>query len=103
MVESSKRQPRNKVARFILDDLQKATELLLDKSPGGKNRISKNVAHLLRARVALFEATWEKYHKGTAFVPGGKGWPGNPADVSGFNSDAEVAYFLDEAMKSSKW
>ena len=64
LVESSKRQPRNKVARFILDDLQKATELLLDKSPGGKNRISKNVAHLLRARVALFEATWEKYHKG---------------------------------------
>ena len=102
LVESSKRQPRNKVARFILDDLQKATELLLDKSPGSKNRISKNVAHLLRARVALFEATWEKYHKGTAFVPGGKGWPGNPADVSGFNSDTEVAYFLDEAMKSSK-
>lgn len=102
LVESSKRQPRNKVARFILDDLQKATELLLDKSPGGKNRISKNVAYLLRARVALFEATWEKYHKGTAFVPGGKGWPGNPADVSGFNIDTEVAYFLDEAMKSSK-
>lgn len=102
LVESSKRQPRNKVARFILDDLQKATELLLDNSPGRKNRISKNVAHLLRARVALFEATWEKYHKGTAFVPGGKGWPGNPADVSGFNIDTEIAYFLDEAMKSSK-
>lgn len=102
LVESSKRQPRNKVERFILDDLQKATELLLDNSPGRKNRISKNVAHLLRARVALFEATWEKYHKGTAFVPGGKGWPGNPADVSGFNIDTEIAYFLDEAMKSSK-
>lgn len=102
LVESSKRQPRNKVARFILDDLQKATELLLDNSPGRKNRISKNVAHLLRARVALFEATWEKYHKGTAFVPGGKGWPGNPADVSGFNINTEIAYFLDEAMKSSK-
>ena len=102
LVESSKRQPRNKVARFILDDLQKATELLLDNSPGKKNRISRNVAHLLRARVALFEATWEKYHKGTAFVPGGKGWPGNPADVNGFNIDTEIAYFLDEAMKSSK-
>lgn len=102
LVESSKRQPRNKVARFILDDLQKATELLLDNSPGKKNRISRNVAHLLRARVALFEATWEKYHKGTAFVPGGKGWPGNLADVSGFNIDTEIAYFLDEAMKSSK-
>ncbi len=102
LVEASKRQPRNKVARFILDDLQKATELLLDKAPGGKNRISKNVAHLLRARVALFEGTWEKYHKGTAFVPGGKGWPGDAADVSGFNIDTEIAYFLDEAMKSSK-
>lgn len=102
LMEASKRQPRNKVARFILDDLQKATELLLDKSPAGKNRISKNVAHLLRARVALFEATWEKYHKGTAFVPGGRGWPGNAADVSGFNIDDEIAYFLDEAMKSSK-
>lgn len=102
LVEASKRQPRNKVARFILDDLQKATELLLDKAPGGKNRISKHVAHLLRARVALFEGTWEKYHKGTAFVPGGKGWPGDAADVSGFNIDTEIAYFLDEAMKSSK-
>lgn len=102
LMEASKRQPRNKVARFILEDLQKATELLLDKAPGGKNRISKKVAYLLRARVALFEGTWEKYHKGTAFVPGGKGWPGNPADVSDFNIDNEIAYFLEEAIKSSK-
>lgn len=102
LVEASKRQPRNKVARFILDDLQKATELLLDKAPGGKNRISKNVAHLLRARVALFEGTWEKHHKGTAFVPGGPGWPGNPADLDGFNIDNEIAYFLGEAMASAK-
>lgn len=102
LVEASKRQPRNKVARFILDDLQKATELLLDKAPGGKNRISKNVAHLLRARVALFEGTWEKYHKGTAFVPGGPGWPGNAADLDGFNIDNEIAYFLGEAMASAK-
>ncbi|MEG1866839.1 MAG: RagB/SusD family nutrient uptake outer membrane protein [Tannerellaceae bacterium] len=102
LIESSKRQPRNKVARFILDDLQKATELLLDKGPGGKNRISKNVAYLLRARVALFEATWEKYHKGTAFVPGGPGWKGNAADVTGFNIDSEIAYFFGEAMASAK-
>lgn len=102
LVEASKRQPRNKVARFILDDLQKATELLLDKAPGGKNRISKNVAYLLRARVALFEGTWEKHHKGTAFVPGGPGWPGNAADLDGFNIDNEIAYFLGEAMTSAK-
>lgn len=102
LMDASKRQPRNKVARFILEDLQKATELLLDKAPDGKNRISKKVAYLLRARVALFEGTWEKYHKGTAFVPRGKGWPGNPADVSDFNIDNEIAYFLEEAIKSSK-
>lgn len=102
LIEASKRQPRYKVARFILDDLDKAAELLLDKGPGGKNRISKNVAHLLRARVALFEATWEKYHKGTAFVPGGPGWKGNVADIADYDIDSEINYFLDEAMKSSQ-
>ena len=102
LTEASKRQPRHKVARFILDDLTRATELLSENGPGGKNRISKNVAHLLRARVALFEATWEKYHKGTAFVPGGPGWKGNAEDIAGFNIDDEINYFLDEAMKSSQ-
>lgn len=102
LIDASKRQPRNKVARFILDDLQKAIDLLLDQSPAGKNRISKNVAHLLRARVALYEATWEKYHKGTALVPGGPGWPGKAEDIAGFNIDNEISYFLDIAMQESK-
>lgn len=104
LVAASKRQPRNKVARFILEDLDKAIELLqeIGKVPGGKNRISREVAYLLRARVALFEGTWEKYHKGTAFVPGGPGWPGDAADVAGFNIDNEINFFLDEAVKSSK-
>ena len=102
LIEASKRQPRNKVARFILDDLSKAIDFLSEVAPGGKNRISKNVAHLLRARVALYEATWEKYHKGTALVPGGPGWPGNTADLQGFNIDSEIDYFLTEAMKDAK-
>ncbi len=102
LIEASKRAPRNKVARFIMEDLDKAIPLLMETPPNGKNRISKNVAHLLRARVALFEGTWEKYHKGTAFVPGGNGWPGNPADIQGFNIDSEIDFFLTEAMKSSK-
>lgn len=102
LVEASKRSPRYKVARFILDDLDKATSLLMDTPPNGKNRISKNVAHLLRARVALFEGTWEKYHKGTAFVPGGPGWKGNSEDIAGYNIDNEIDYFLSEAIKSSK-
>lgn len=102
LVEASKRSPRYKVARFILEDLDNATELLMETPPNGKNRISKNVAHLLRARVALFEGTWEKYHKGTAFVPGGTGWKGNAADIAGYDIDSEIDYFLGEAMKSSK-
>lgn len=102
LMEASKRKPRNEVARFILSDLDKAIEYLSETAPGGKNRISKNVAYLLRSRVALFEGTWLKHHKGTAFVPGGAGWPGDASALSGFNIDTEINYFLDEAMKSAK-
>ena len=102
LVEASKRQPRYKVAQQILDDLDKALGLLSESGPGGKNRISRDAALLLRSRAALFEATWEKYHKGTAFVPGGPGWPGKAEDIQGFNIDASINHFLDEAMKSSK-
>lgn len=28
------------------------------------------------SRVAVFEATWEKYHAGTCFVPGNSKWLG---------------------------
>lgn len=102
LVEASKRQPRYKVAQQILDDLDKALGLLMESAPGGKNRISRDAALLLRSRAALFEATWEKYHKGTAFVPGGPGWPGKAEDIQGFDIDSSINHFLDEAMKSSK-
>ncbi|MGM9738665.1 MAG: RagB/SusD family nutrient uptake outer membrane protein [Candidatus Cryptobacteroides sp.] len=102
LIEASRRQPQHKVARFILEDLDKAIELLQETAPGGKNRISKDVAYLLRSRVALYEGTWLKYHKGTAFVPGGEGWPGDKSLLDGFNIDNEISYFLGEAMKSAK-
>lgn len=102
LVEASRRQPRHLVARFILEDLDKAIELLQENAPGGKNRISKDVAYLLRSRVALFEGTWLKHHKGTAFVPGGQGWPGDASLLNGFNIDSEINYFLTEAMASAK-
>ena len=100
LMEASKRRPRHKVARFILSDLDKAIEYLSETAPGGKNRVSKDVAHLLRSRVALFEGTWLKHHDGTAFVPGGPGWPGT--DAEGYNAQTEISYFLGEAMKSAK-
>ena len=102
LIEASKRRPRHEVARFILSDLDKAIDYLLDTSPSGKNRISKNVAYLLRSRVALFEGTWLKHHKGTAFVPGGTGWPGDVSDLTDYDIDTEITYFLTEAMASAK-
>ena len=100
LVEASKRRPRHKVARFILSDLDKAITYLSEEAPGGKNRISKNVAYLLKSRVALYEGTWLKHHDGTAFVPGGPGWPGS--DNEGYNAQTEISFFLGEAMKAAK-
>lgn len=105
LVAASKREPRNEVARFILSDLDKAIEMMGDvKQP--TTRISADLARLLKSRVALFEGTWLKYFKGTAFVPNGEGWPGkdkNPdyAYPAG-DIDNEITYFLDIAMKAGK-
>ena len=100
LIAASERQPRHKVARFIIEDLNKAIGLLSESGPGGKNRVTKDVAYLLKSRVALYEATWEKHHAGTAFVPGGAGWPGK--DAQGYNAQAEIDYFLTEAMSAAK-
>ena len=106
LVEASVRQPRSKVARFIISDLDKAIEFMATNPDSKKNRISKDVALLLKSRVALFEATWLKYFKGTAFVPGGEGWPGAKSNSNfQFESgsiDNEINYFLDQAIDASK-
>lgn len=39
--EESKRQPRNKVARFIIEDLDRAIELMSLTTDNGKNRLTK--------------------------------------------------------------
>ncbi len=102
LVAISKRSPRNEVARFILSDLDSAIALLQNTPPSGKNRISKNAALLFKSRVALYEGSWLTYHKGTAHVPGGPGWPGavlNP-DFK-INIDQEAEFFLSQAMDAS--
>ena len=98
LIEASKRQPRNEVAKFILSDLHQAISYLSNTPPGGKNRITRNAALLVKSRVALFEASWLTYHKGTSLVPGGPGWPGK--DFSG-NLDADIAYFVSECKKAA--
>ncbi|NDV83114.1 RagB/SusD family nutrient uptake outer membrane protein [Bacteroides sp. 51] len=108
LVETSQRQPRNEVARFILSDLDKAIALLTNNPDGGKARITLNAALVLKARVALFEATWLKYHAGTPLVPNGPNWPGKDKAYNAnyqFPSGSlqgEINFFLDEAMKASE-
>jgi hypothetical protein len=112
LTAASARNPRNEVARFILSDLDSAAIMLQTVAPaggtGGKNRISKNVALLLKSRVALFEGTWLKYFKGTALVPNGPEWPGKNKPYNAayqFPSgsiDGEISHFLTEAMSAAK-
>ncbi|MGK9120705.1 RagB/SusD family nutrient uptake outer membrane protein [Olivibacter jilunii] len=109
LTEASKRMPRTEVARFILSDLDSAITLLKVNAPDGKkNRISKAVAQLVKSRVALYEGTWLKYFKGTAFVPNGPEWPGATKDYNaGYqypsgSIDAEIDFLLGQAMEAAQ-
>ena len=105
--EASKRSPRNEVARFILSDPDKAATLM-DGIDFATTRINRDLALLLKSRVALYEGTFLKYFKGTAFVPNGEGWPGKSKEYNANyeypsgNIDNEIIFFLDEAMAASK-
>ncbi len=62
------RNSRDEVAEFIISDLDTAISLLQSfPDISGHPRISKEVAQLFKARVALYEGTWERYHSGTDF------------------------------------
>ena len=107
LTAESVRAPRNEVARFILSDLDKAIEYMSDTAPrGGRNRLSRDCAHLMKSRVALYEGTWLKYFKGTAFVPGGTDWPGAAShpdyQYPSGSIDSEVEWFLKVAMDEAK-
>jgi hypothetical protein len=107
LTEASKRAPRNEVARFILSDLDKAITLM-DGTDHNTTRINRDVALLIKSRVALYEGTWLKYFKGTAFVPNGEGWPGKSKDYNaGYqypsgSIDSEIDWFLEQTMAASK-
>lgn len=104
LTAASVRRPRNEVARFILSDLDSAITLLKDASPvGGKRRITKNVALLMKSRVGLYEGSWLKYHAGTAFVPGGPSWPGAASNPNfTLDIDQESKFFLAQAKDAAQ-
>lgn len=84
------RLERNELADKILGDLDQAIEWLPSFSEQEKGRVSKEVAMLYKARIALFEGTWEKYHANTVFA--GKG------DVKKYiETAAEVSFAVIES------
>lgn len=57
------RQNRTAIADSILADLDKAIENLTLQNNSSSMRVHKDVARALKSEVALYEATWEKYHQ----------------------------------------
>lgn len=57
------RDSRTLIADSILADLDKATMYLKVQDNSASMRVHKDVARALKSEVALFEGTWEKYHK----------------------------------------
>lgn len=103
LVAHGTRMPRNEVADFILSDLDKAIELLQNQGFASNNRINKQVALLVKSRVALYEASFEKYHKGTGRVPGDAEWPGQKVHPNySLDVDAHVKALLTQAMEAAK-
>ncbi|MDR0844531.1 MAG: RagB/SusD family nutrient uptake outer membrane protein [Tannerella sp.] len=104
LTEASVRQPVNEVARFIIEDLDKAIEFLNSTQT---YRLNKNAALLFKSRVALYMGTWLKYFAGTPFVPNGPGWPGASKNNAGYqfpagSLEAESKWFLAQAIDAAK-
>jgi len=63
------RADRTEVFDFIMDDIDMAISKMKHSSelntPG--TRLSKDIALMFKARAALYEGTWEKYHQGSEF------------------------------------
>lgn len=59
------RDPRSLVVDSIMNMIDQSVEHLKKRSAVGVNRLNKESALIYKSRVALYEATWAKYHKGT--------------------------------------
>lgn len=59
----AKRDDRLEVAQFIISDLHNAAEYLKSKSELEDGRVSEEAALAFLSRAALYEASWQKFHK----------------------------------------
>ena len=63
---------RSIIADSICLNLDKSISLLGEREDVPQDRFSKDLALAFKARVCLYEGTWEKYHYGTCFGVEGK-------------------------------
>ena len=108
LIALSVREPRNEVARFIINSLDSAITLMQPQGTYATTRIGPDAVKLFKSRVALYEGTFLKYFAGTPFVPNGPGWPGAEKEYNaGYqyptgSVEAESDYFLQVAADASK-
>ena len=89
------RDPRGYVMMKVLEDCDKAYERLPEAwAAGPLFHVSKNAAMALKARAALFEGTFRKYHAGTEFVP-------NDQETYG-DKVVDSEWFLKQAVEAAK-
>lgn len=62
------RDPRALVVDSIMALIDQSVDCLKLRSEVGCNRLNKESALIYKSRVALYEATWAKYHVGTSFA-----------------------------------
>ncbi len=89
-------QPRNtrtELTNYILADLDLAIANLNEQSSNASGRVHRDVARALKSEVALFAATWEKYHraKNDKFY-----------DETLTNADEQIRDWLEQAVEAAE-
>ena len=85
------RESRMVIADHILADLDEAINLLGTKNNSASFRVHKDVARAFKSQVALFEGTWEKYHKAA-----------NDPFFDPAVTDAKINDYLTQAANAAK-
>ena len=89
------RDPRGYLMMKVLEDCDKAYERLPEAwAAGPLFHVSKNAAMALKARAALFEGTFRKYHAGTPYVPN------DEETYDGKTVSSQ--WFLEQAVEAAK-
>ena len=87
------RNTRTEIVDYILNDLKDAITYLKEQDNNATRRVHRDVARALKSEVALFAATWEKYHRAE----------NDPFyDKTLTNPDAKIKEWLELAAPAAK-